>query len=85
MPSGSLQWVHLYDETDKDTRVTGYSEQIQLTNSSRQPLNGIVKTLLVFDSGFVAHTRGSRYKVICLQKMDWSSPRRTWFQLESLL
>jgi len=31
MPSGSLQWVRSYDETDKDIRVTGYSKQIQLT------------------------------------------------------
>ena len=30
MPSGNLQSVHRCDETDKDTRVTGYSKQIQL-------------------------------------------------------
>ena len=29
MPSGNLQWVHSYDETDKDTQVTGYSKLLE--------------------------------------------------------
>ena len=29
MPSGSLQWVHRYDEIDKDIRVTGYSKLLE--------------------------------------------------------
>jgi len=38
MPSGSLQWVHSYDETDKDTRVTGYFKKIQLSPATTAQL-----------------------------------------------
>src|SRR5262249_176426 len=50
MPSGSLQWAHLYGGIDKGTRVSGYSKQIQLINSSSRPPNGIVKPFLFFDN-----------------------------------